>query len=74
MIFDLALTEQSGKEMRSDTYYYRPDYAQFRYINTALLLTCRRVYMETRFMAHGNITFRYWIGASERAAPPSEFL
>jgi hypothetical protein len=73
MIFELALSEENGKKpIKSSAYYYRPDYTHFRYINTALLLTCRRVYMEARCVPLENITCRYWLGWDERAAPPSK--
>ena len=48
-IFDLALTAYSGKQepFEKNAYYYRPG---FRYadqrLDTALLLTCRRIYRE----------------------------
>ncbi|KAF2428295.1 hypothetical protein EJ08DRAFT_680633 [Tothia fuscella] len=69
-IFGLALSENDGKDaIPTEKYWYRPDYTHDRYIDTALLRTCRRVYLETRDLPQQNVTCRFWIGSVERAAP-----
>jgi hypothetical protein len=69
-IFGLALAEQNGSfAIPTHKHYYRPDYTHHRIIDTALLRTCRRVYMETRDIPQQNVTCRFWLGHVERAAP-----
>ena len=48
-IFELVLTSYDDKTRpyKKTAYYYRPSHRYARKIDTALLLTCRRVYAET---------------------------
>jgi hypothetical protein len=72
-IFGLTLEEQDGKDaIAPQEYWYRPDYTHYRFIDTALLRTCRRIYLETRFIPPQNVTCRFWIGSQSRAAPLRE--
>ncbi|KAK0199669.1 hypothetical protein DFS33DRAFT_1267683 [Desarmillaria ectypa] len=52
IIFQLALCSYPDKSRAypSNAYYFRPGYEYGRRIDTALLLTCHRIYNETRFL------------------------
>jgi hypothetical protein len=66
-IFSYCLAEQDGKEkITKEEYYYRPDYTHYQCIDTALLRTCRRIYLETRTIPVQNVTFRDYLGSRRR--------
>jgi hypothetical protein len=66
-IFSYVVAEQDGATAIKPTdYWYRPDYTHFRYIETALLRTCRRVWLETHALPRQHITRRVWAGGQER--------
>jgi hypothetical protein len=72
-IFSYCLAEQSGNEkITKEEYYYRPDYRHYQYIDTALLLTCRRIYLETRMIPVQNVTYRDYLGSRRRRPSRSE--
>lgn len=68
-IFALVLVEEDSKDAISEeSYFYRPDYPCYRFIDTALLCTCRRVWLETYAIPRRNVLERHWLGASDRRA------
>jgi hypothetical protein len=70
MVFLICLAEQDGKtEMGREQYFYRPGYTYYRFIDTALVRVCRRIYLETRTIPMQNVTFRDWLGSVNRQPP-----
>jgi hypothetical protein len=66
-IFAYVIAEQDGATAIAITdYYYRPDFTHFRYVETALLRTCRRIWLETHTLPRQQITRRYWAGDGDR--------
>lgn len=66
-IFSYVVTEQDGATaIRQTDYWYRPDYTHYRYIETALLRTCRRIWLETHALPRQHITRRIWSGSNDR--------
>ncbi|QDS76826.1 hypothetical protein FKW77_002903 [Venturia effusa] len=69
-IFSYVLSESDGRESISQhDYWYRPDYPSHRYIDTALLRTCRQVWVETYALPRRNVSPRIWLGSSDRESP-----
>jgi hypothetical protein len=68
----LVLLEQDSTPFSLQAYWYRPDYPAARFIDTALLRTCRLVYIETWNILLRNVTHRRWLGIDERKCPNSE--
>ena len=73
-IFGLVLLEQNSTLFSPQDFWYRPDYPSARFIHTALLRTCRLVYIETWNVPLLNVTHRRWLGSDERKCPDGEFL
>lgn len=72
-IFSYVLSESDGREAISQhDYWYRPDYTNHRYIDTALLRTCRQVWVETYTLPRRNVSPRIWLGSTEREPPRSK--
>lgn len=68
-IFALVLVEEDSKDAISDeSFFYRPDYSCYRFIDTALLRTCRRIWLETYGIPRRNVLERHWLGAIDRRA------
>jgi hypothetical protein len=66
-IFSNVVAEQDGQTAIATTdYFYRPDYTHFRYIDTAILRTCRRIWLETHPLPRQQIARRYWAGNQDR--------
>lgn len=66
-IFSYVVTEHDGKaEIAPTEYWYRPNFTHHRYVDTALLRTCRRVWVETFAMPVEQVTRRYWAGDYQR--------
>jgi hypothetical protein len=62
-IFAYVLAEQDGAtSIPEQCYYYRPEYTRYRYIDTALLRTCRKIWLETYALPRINLTERIWLG------------
>jgi hypothetical protein len=75
IIFSYCLAEQDGRRrIDKQEYFYRPDYTHYRFIDTALLTTCRRIFLETRMIPVQNVTFREFLGYGRRAPVLSECL
>jgi hypothetical protein len=73
LIYGYALVEQDGKEAISeDKEYYRPDFTHYRYIDTSILLACRRTYTEAFDIPFQNVTHRLFLGSYGSGAPRSE--
>jgi hypothetical protein len=71
-IFLYVLGEQDGeRQIEKGSFIYRPDFTRYRFIDTALLRTCRRTYLETKNIPHQQISFRLWLGHEDRAPPES---
>jgi hypothetical protein len=66
-IFAYVLAEQDGATSIPEyCYWYRPDYTRYRYIDTALLRTCRKIWLETYALPRINVTERIWLGGLGR--------
>ena len=62
-IFAYVLAEQDcAAEIPEYCYWYRPDYTRHRYIDVALLRTCRKIWLETYALPRINVTERIWLG------------
>ena len=70
-IFELALSEYEDPERKYDvaTYYYRPGYTARKRIATQLLLTCRRVWLETRHLPSSLSEHAWWLCSYDRRPP-----
>ncbi|KAE9989539.1 hypothetical protein EG327_002581 [Venturia inaequalis] len=69
-IFAYVLSESDGTdEISQHDYWYRPDYPSHRYIDTALLQTCRQVWVETYTLPRRNVSPRIWLGSTNRESP-----
>ncbi|TID20148.1 putative oxidoreductase [Venturia nashicola] len=69
-IFFYVLSESDGTEAISQhDYCYRPDYPSHRYIDTALLRTCRQIWVETYTLPRRNVSPRIWLGSTDRQSP-----
>jgi hypothetical protein len=67
-IYSLALAEQDST-IPFDRHHaaYRPDYPNYRYIDTALLRTCKRMYQETHQILQNSVSvLRFWLGSPTR--------
>lgn len=72
-IFSYVLSESDGlNDISQHDYWYRPDYPSYRYIDTALLRTCRQIWVETYSLPRRNVSPRIWLGSTEREAPRSK--
>lgn len=68
-IFAYVLAEQDSAEaIPESSYIYRPEYTCYRYIDTALLRTCRKIWLETYALPRINLTERIWLGVQDRKA------
>src|SRR5215469_12343860 len=65
-IFAFVLAEQDRAAIPDYCYWYRPDYTHHRYIDTALLRTCRKIWLETYALPRINMTERIWLGWQSR--------
>lgn len=66
-IFELTLSEADGRTAISPSdYWYRPDYTHYRYIDTRLLLTCRRIWLETYTIPRCKVINQVWLGDVRR--------
>jgi hypothetical protein len=66
-IFAMVAQEQNGETaINKAMYWYRPDYTHCRYIDTALLRTCKRIWAETHALPRQQILRRYWLGGYDR--------
>jgi len=69
-VFAYVLAERDGATaIPEDKIWYRPDYTRYRYIDTALLRTCRAIWLETFAIPRRNVSFRMWLGSTDRQAP-----
>jgi hypothetical protein len=74
-IFDLAVAETNGKRaIARDAFWYRPDFTHHTYVDTALLRTCRLIYLETRALPTLNVTLRFWVGDPSRCPLQGKLL
>lgn len=72
-IFSYVLSESDGREAISQhDYWHRPDYPSHRYIDTALLRTCRQVWVEAYTLPRRNVSPRIWLGSTNRESPRSK--
>ncbi len=62
-IFELATasTDDTTKPYMFDRVYYRPGYHYHQKTDTALLLTCKRIFEETRFMPVAQREHVFWL-------------
>ena len=67
-IFELALTayDDKTKPYQSGTYYHRPGHRYAHKVDTNLLLTCRRIYAETKDIPASINPYTCWF----HRAPP----
>lgn len=71
-IFSYSLEEQDGKTaIGLQEYFYRPDYTHYPFINTALLMVCRQIYLEARVLLRQNIIYREWY---DSRCPPTNSM
>jgi hypothetical protein len=67
-IFQLVVAEQDGKtEISKDAFFYRPNYTHFRYMDTALLITCKRAWVEGWALPRQGIVRMKWLTGGDRA-------
>jgi hypothetical protein len=67
LIYEYVLEEQESEWFGFASYHRRPDYPKNRYIETTLLRTCRRIYLETQPMVHRKVSvIRFWLGDKRR--------
>jgi hypothetical protein len=67
-IFEHVVTEHDGKDALSPTdYWYRPNFTHHTYVDTTLLRTCRRVWVETHHLPLEQTRRRFWAGMEDRA-------
>ncbi|PBK64879.1 hypothetical protein ARMSODRAFT_1022864 [Armillaria solidipes] len=79
LIFRLALRGYPDRTKRyypGNAFYYRPGYEHDRRIDTALLLTCRRIYDETRLLPviENEHVFWYDRGPPGSSADPARYF
>jgi hypothetical protein len=68
LIYEFILEEEESEWFGFASYHRRPDYPKNRYIDTALLRTCRKIYLETQPMVLRNVSvLRFWLGDKRRA-------
>lgn len=59
-IFEFVLTEDEDTQYEQDTHYTRPGYGSHKSLQTNLLLTCRRVYLESHHLPLINREHVFW--------------
>ena len=66
-IYSYILTEDdSSVEVPFQSHVWQPDRTHAQKIDTTILRTCKRAYLEARHMTKENVTLRFWIGAHDR--------
>jgi hypothetical protein len=72
-IFEYALAEYEDDTRRYafESYHYRPGLTCRRKIDWQLLLTCKRIWLETRVLPASLAEHVWWLGFSSRFPPGS---
>lgn len=70
-IFDMAMTQYENKDkpFAEDAYWYRPGFTCEAYLDTALLRTCRRIYLESRHLPAKPSCLTLWFEKHNRRPP-----
>jgi hypothetical protein len=67
-VYMLSESDDTTKPYPRDSYYFRPEFEYAPRIDTALLETCRRIYMETYLLPVSLATHCFW-GGPDRGPP-----